>query len=884
MSSILPLRLFIPLLLFMSSLVASLANLTHMSHQSNMAVENSNIKNVRQIMNQLQFSSEAFLYSNDMAGIKLQLTAAVYSPNTNALLVDERGKVLAVASSLSQSKLLGEVVPFLEKERLSRMADLTDGEVFLSEDRQFVRAIYPIKPSSESDRLKSLRKAALVFEKDLRPEKIIKQNRVKQDVVEHLIIMLGLSLLLWWVFHLFITRRVNRLLVVTRAVADGDLSLLSGLRGQDEFSQISQSLDKMIKNLAINQRELKTSEELLRTSQQQADIGSWEWNVKVNSLCSSEAAEKILGVATGGVKTLESFLKLVYPSDRDALRKAVRHSMDTGETYDLEHRIVIDNNEIRWIHARGDFIRDTQGSPLRMLGIIRDVTERKLVDLTLHLQASALKTAAEGIVIANSDGVVEWVNPAFTQLTGYGFDEIVGQNPKLLKSGKHDPSFYRKMWDTILAGNTWRGEICNKCKNGRLYQEEQSITPVLDDSGEISHFIAIKRDVSERQLLQRQLQQSQKMEVVGQLTGGIAHDFNNMLASILGYTELADERLKQTDDDTTKSYLSEVLKSGWRARDLIAQMLAFSQGGEGDVEPTRLAPLIKESLKMLGSTLPSSIEIKAQLSDDLSVMTNPVQFHQLIMNLCINARDAMEGQGCITIELRRTDHIEAACCSCHETITGDYIQFSVRDTGPGIKPERLEHIFEPFYTTKDVGKGSGMGLSMIHGIMHEQGGHITVETRLGQGSTFILLFPVMNVREEAPKVEGESAQVSEDYTGEGRVLIVDDEATVGGFLGELLSTQGYDVTVETDSRSALMIFQTRPKAFDLVVTDQTMPSLTGVELAQSMLAIRPELPVILCSGYSDIIDKSKAKSLGISCYLDKPIEIDELLRAIKEFL
>ncbi len=530
------------------------------------------------------------------------------------------------------------------------------------------------------------------------------------------------------------------------------------------------------------------------------------------------------------------------------------------------------------------FSKDDANFLQSVANILSETIERESAQAQTRLQTSALKAAADGVVITDRKGDILWVNPAYTCLTGYGLDEVLGKNPRIVKSGKQDQAFYKRLWDTILSGKTWHEELWNKRKDGSLYLEEESITPVLGQDGEIGHFIAIKRDVSERRQLQRQLQQSQKMESIGQLTGGIAHDFNNMLTSIMGYTELAREEAGQDDYDQIEFYLSEVYKSGKRACDLVAQMVAFSRGGEGKLEPHVLSALIKESSKMLGVIMQTGIKVDLQLDDELTVMTDPAQLQQVIVNLCINARDAMAGKGHLTIGLQRANSSVKQCRSCHKRVEGDWVELFVRDTGAGIQPEQLDRLFDPFYTTKEVGKGTGMGLSMVHGLMHDHGGHIVVETVPTEGATFTLLFPAIDAQADAVNMERSAKKASSNQILDGNILIVDDETSVGNFIGELLKSRGCQVNVQTDSRAALSKFKQDPEAFDLVVTDQIMPGLTGVELAQSLLEICPELPVVLCTGYSEHIGEARAKSFGISGYINKPIEADEFLGLVGSLL
>ncbi len=508
----------------------------------------------------------------------------------------------------------------------------------------------------------------------------------------------------------------------------------------------------------------------------------------------------------------------------------------------------------------------------------------------LQLQAAALDSAANGILITDRHGIIEWVNQAFTQLTGYRLGEAVGKPVSLLKSGRQSAEFYEDLWKTILSGKNWHGELVNRRKDGSEYVEEQSITSVRSEDGQISHFISIQQDITERtraiqerEDLQRQLQQAHKMEALGQLTGGIAHDFNNILGAIIGYTDLALERFASTSDAKLGEYLNQVYSAAIRARDLIAQMLAYSRSSGTSEQIVRVVPVVKEVINMLRSAMPATVEFHTEFAEKIVlVRIDPVRLHQMVMNLCINARDAMEGHGKLTIRLRVEHDVQAVCSSCHHKLEGDFVRLDVEDTGTGIDEDTLSRIFEPFFTTKAVGSGTGMGLSVVHGILHEHQGHVLVETLPGKGTVFSLLLPSLKSTavEETPQQYSSAVMPR----GHGHVLVVDDEAHLVNYYAELLEGQGYRVTGITDAREALGYFKRAPDDVDLVITDQTMPEMTGARLAQEILDIRPELPVILCTGYSDEVDADSAKTLQVAEYFQKPVLPADLIHRVAELI
>jgi len=389
----------------------------------------------------------------------------------------------------------------------------------------------------------------------------------------------------------------------------------------------------------------------------------------------------------------------------------------------------------------------------------------------------------------------------------------------------------------------------------------------------------------ERRRMDERMQQAQKMEAVGQLTAGIAHDFNNILASIIGYTDLAMTRCVGEGQEKLEEYLAQVYRAGERARDLIQQMLTFSRTSDSKSKPLNPVPLIKETAKMLKATLPTSIQLTFSEPDrDIPLVhAEPVQLQQLLMNLCINARDAMHGKGKLGIGLTARRYAGEVCASCHEPIRGEFVELVVSDTGQGMDEHTLRHLFEPFFTTKEVGGGTGLGLSVVHGIMHEYHGHISVDSVTGKGSNFRLLFEVAEKPGKA--AEEKRRQGAPLGAGSGqRIMVVDDEQSILGFMRAWLSRAGYEIRTFDDSRRALEAFRESPEQVDLLITDQTMPALTGVELAAEVLDLQPQLPIILCSGYTEQVDREAARAVGIRNFFNKPYDREPMLAAIHELL
>jgi PAS domain S-box-containing protein len=561
-------------------------------------------------------------------------------------------------------------------------------------------------------------------------------------------------------------------------------------------------------------------------------------------------------------------------------------------------------------------LNDTHGRPIGLLAVAdrKPISDQALFESVLKIFAARaaseidrkraeqelraseaqyraiFNASVDGMVVLDSAGRIVDVNSAFSALFGYAREELLGQAPAELLA-PDDPTVCADMVTSVSTGQGFQRECRAARSDGSPLDIEVRGVPMLHQGR--PHLLAVVRDITERKgaeqqraHLEAQLRQAQKMEAIGHLTGGIAHDFNNILTSVMGYIVLAAERQEDAGDAKLARYLEQAHLSAQRARDLIQQMLTFSRGQRGQPRPLLLAPLVKESVKLLRSTMPATLELRTDLdSDTPAVLMDPVQVEQVLLNLCINARDAVAGSGRVAVSVR-VEEVAHTCASCRQSVRGRFVALSVRDTGPGIAPQIMDRMFEPFYSTKEVGKGSGMGLAMVHGIVHEHGGHILVDSSPGEGAGFTVLLAALP-QEQAQAtavVRGRAGSRRARATLEGRVLVVEDERTVGEFMSELLESWGLQVTVQNSPLQARDLFLRDPTGFDLVVTDQTMPRLTGLQLARELVEVRPQLPVILYTGYSENLGEEELQRCGVRVLVKKPVEPAELYAAVRDQL
>lgn len=495
-------------------------------------------------------------------------------------------------------------------------------------------------------------------------------------------------------------------------------------------------------------------------------------------------------------------------------------------------------------------------------------SRQKLQDALIESEAEkkAITDGFPGILmLLGPDMKARWVNKA----TENHFPDAVGRSCRdifCLENGvSSDCAFERSFQTGKIESSVERSGVSGE--NGGETVFDITASPVKGSNGEVVSIIVIAQNVTEQYSLERQLRHTQKMEAIGTLAGGVAHDFNNVLTPIMGYAEIIRLKMKHDGfrDKAVYDYLDEILKAAKRAKTLVEQVLTFSRGVEKKAVLQYMHPIVKEVMKLMRVTLPSTIVIKEEVDEQCGrVLIDPVQIHQVLINLCTNSSHAMVGNhGELTIKL------------ANAPTTGDgrdWLELAVSDTGCGIERELLDRIFEPYYSTKEKTRGTGMGLAMVHGIISRQGGHINVESEVGVGTTFSIFLPVAQKETAVDQV----LSLGELIRGTGHILLVDDEEQVVQVTGEILQSLGYTVVGKTTPQEALRIFAEAPYDFDLLLTDLTMPGLTGLELSEQVKRLRPEIPIILFTGYSDQVSKDAAVLAGIDEYCMKPISMRDL--------
>lgn len=666
--------------------------------------------------------------------------------------------------------------------------------------------------------------------------------------------IIGALLPMWWAFFLYSMAQ--------------ELSNLDLLKSEQKFKELSDSLPHVVFELDLH-----------------GNITYANLQGPVTTGYSFKDVEQGLNVN-----------QLVSPAEKDKLSRnmtrIVTEKVDSHNEYTIVRK---DGTTFPASISTRPIIQDGRITGFR--GILADITERIRNDeLILQSQAefeAIFNSITDAVVFVDTDRKILRINPAFTEIFGYDFEEVRGKTTRFFYA---DPDAFdvqgQKRYDVRVVEKQPAYEMDYRKKDGTVFPAETLGVQVKNRDGEIIGFLGIMRDITQRKRdenekasLESQLRQSHKMEAIGTLTGGIAHDFNNVLAIIIGNAELA--KLDIAEGHTTHQHIDQILNASNRAKSLIKRLLTFSRQEKGEKESHYLCRLLEESLETIRSTIPKSIRLdgnipakcKESLENCLMITADSTQIHQLLMNLCINAIDAMGEVGTLTIDLNEvtfTDQIPADRTGIKPGCT--YEHLTVSDTGHGMEPELVDKIFDPFFTTKDIDKGTGIGLSVVQGIIKNHDGCIFIESEPGEGTTFHIYFPTTT----QTKKETQSPKEVQLPRGSEHILFVDDEEMLTMVGKSLLEKLGYTVTIQSKSNEALRLFQNDPSRFDLVITDQAMPNIPGSELARQMLQIRPDIPIILCTGYSSKVDKRKAREIGIREFALKPLDNREIALLVRK--
>ncbi|WP_163337750.1 PAS domain-containing sensor histidine kinase [Desulfopila sp. IMCC35008] len=605
----------------------------------------------------------------------------------------------------------------------------------------------------------------------------------------------------------------------------------------------------------------------------------------------SPAVQTIFGYSPEVFYDNPMFIKeILHPDSMSYFEEQWQRLLEGEQPATFEYMIIHKDKGSRWIFQRNVFVRNKVGQLEAIEGIVSDITQRKRAEEELLKQQKLFlimfQTIPEGVVMAKPNREIVLVNNGMETLFGYSAEELVGKSAAILYASqeKFTNAGAAIFSEEALKQQHWY-HTQYRHKNGRTFPGETFAAKLYDTDNHWIGNLAIIRDVAEREkkeqereLLQSQLLQAQKMESIGTLAGGIAHDFNNILTAILGFTELAQGQVESGSE--LGSDLQEVYLAGIRAKDLVSQILAFARQSNEEQRPIEVALLVKEVIKFLRSTVPTTIDIKITITSKSLIMGNPTRLHQILMNLATNAIHAMKDeQGILDVSLQDIHISDSDTSKPLELDFGRYVELKVSDSGAGISPEHIKQIFEPYFTTKAQGQGTGLGLSLVHGIVETYGGKVFVDSTLDVGTTVTVLLPIVSKRNQ---VIGDEIEVFP--LGKERILLVDDEAAVVKMESRMLESLGYSVTTRTSSLEALELFRLKADSFDLVISDITMPNIAGDRLVEEIRVIRPNIPTILCTGYSGRITEENARERGVNGFILKPIVKTEFAALVRKVL
>jgi two-component system, cell cycle sensor histidine kinase and response regulator CckA len=699
-----------------------------------------------------------------------------------------------------------------------------------------------------------------------------------------LTILINLAILLimtGFMLRMALKRPLDRLNLIVDDYAEGRQPSFNRDIHHVEFRPLVNTLDAMGQKIERQVSVIRKAEQKYRGIFENAVEGIYQSTPSGRILSANPAFAHILGYATP-----EAFMTTVtdigtsHWVDPDHRKLFVRQIEAEKVVSGFETRLRRRDGRVIWAAINARPIYDGEGRLRHFEGMVQDIDQRKKAEAQLLRLSTAVEQVADIIFITDDQGHIAYVNPAFEKCTGYRNHELIGQRPDKLAADDQVASVYQEIWETASKEKVWTGRLTNKRRNGEFFIVDTIVSPIKSGSGRFLGFAAVNRDVTDKVKFENQLRQAQKMEAMGTLAGGIAHDFNNILGVIIGCSELAMDNLP--DDHIAKTDMEKVLDAGLRAKSLVRQILTFSRQTESAQKPLILQPFVKEVAKFLQTTLPDTVDIHLKVqAAGKAILADPTEIQQILMNLCTNAAQAMAPDGGdIQLSLEETEIDTKAAARITEINPGNYLKLTVSDRGSGIPEDVVDRIFDPFFTTKRVGEGTGLGLSVVHGIVKKYAGAILVESVVGWGTTFQVLLPCL----EHPEFEIVSESASEPPGGREKILLVENEAVLAGIVQRILSGLGYEVKSFGNGEKAFAYFQKNAASFDLVLADQHMRPVDGIDLTKQIRTVHPTIPVILYSGMSNRLLGERAEKAGVQRLLAKPLNRLELAFEVRRVL
>ena len=703
---------------------------------------------------------------------------------------------------------------------------------------------------------------------------------LQREIIYAFLIASLVSVLLAFGISVRVSAPLRQLASTATRIGSGGIKTEAYAYAPKEVALLASSMQKADQTIVSDQLEIKKSNDLLQSILDHTPAVIFIKDRDGKYLLINQRFEQLFHISNDNIQG-KTDLEIFDDGVAATLQGYDRQVIDGAEELLIEENIPDDRGLRRYLSLMFPLF-DEENQVKAVCGLATDITEEKERSLQLAKLGAVVEQADELIVITDSTGVIEYVNPAFERISGYSADETIGNKPSLVKSGEHSDIYYTAMWETLASGKTWRGDFINKARDGGLYEVTQSITPIKRNDDEIIGYVAVQHNVTEQRQIQKKLQHTDRVESLGILAGGIAHDFNNLLTAILGNASLA---IKHFGSDATASrYLSAIEQASMSAADLCRQMLAYSGKGKFIVKPVNLSGLVENMGKLIDVSLAKNIVVKYHLSEQTPCIDGDVaQMQQVILNLITNASEAIEGKsGVISLATGMmqvgSDYLNG-CLGDHRLEPGRYVFLEVSDNGCGMDAETQKKIFDPFFTTKFTGRG--LGMSAMLGIVKGHHGGLRIYSEPGQGTTIKIVFPLSH--EQADR--NESPELSDNtWKASGMALVVDDEETVREVAALMLGDFGLQVITACDGLEGVERFREHQHEISVVLMDMTMPKMDGQSCFRALREINPDVRVILSSGYNEQEATSRFAGKGLAGFVQKPYSANQLAETLQSVL